>query len=211
MLLVLVQVRSVVHVVDAAINAYPDKALGAQFFEQVNVLAFLFADDRGQQHQLAAFFHGQHLVHHLADGLRGQRGIMLGAAGLADPGEQQAQIVVDFGDGAHGGARVVAGGLLFNGNGGAQPFDVVHIGLFHHRQELAGVGGQRLHIAALTFRVQGVERQGRFAGTGQAGNNHQLVPGNIQVHVLQVMGACATNQNGIHLLPLSTVKMNRAV
>ena len=52
----------------------------------------------------------------------------------------------------------MTGGLLFDGNGRAEPFDVIHIGLFH-RQELAGIGGERLHVAALAFCIEGVERQ----------------------------------------------------
>jgi hypothetical protein len=77
----------------------------------------------------------------------------------AGAGVQQAQVVVDFGDGADGGARVVAGGLLLDGDGGRQPFDQVDIRLFHQLQKLAGVGRQRLYIAALAFGVQRVESQ----------------------------------------------------
>ena len=209
--LVLFQVGRVIHVVDAAIHAYADKALGPQFFKQVQVLTFLFANHRRQQHQFAAFFHVQNLVHHLADGLGGQRAVVFRAAGLADTCKQQPEVIVDFGDGAHGGARVVAGGFLLDGNGRAKPLDVVHIGFFHHRQKLTGVGGKGLHVTALALGIEGVEGQRGFARPGQTGNYHQLVPGDIQVHVFQVMGACATNQNGIHQLPLSTVKMNRAV
>ena len=157
--LVLVQIRGVIHVVDTPVDACTDKALGTQLLEQVEMFAFLFADHWRQQHQFAAVFHGQHLIHHLADGLGGQRGFMLRAAGLAHPGEQQAQIVVDFGDGTDGGSRVMTGGFLLDGDSRAEPFDVVHIGFFHHRQELAGIGGEGLHIAALAFCVERVKGQ----------------------------------------------------
>ena len=197
-LLVLVQLRGVVHIVDTAVHPHADKALGAQLVEQMQVLALLLANHRGQQHQLAAFLHGQHLIHHLADGLRGQRCFVLRAARLTHPGEQQPQVIVDFGDGAHRGARVMAGGLLLDGDRRAQPLDMVHIGLLHHRQELPGIGGQRFHVTALAFGVQGVERQRRFPGPGKSGDHHQLVTGNVEVHVFQVMGASAPNQNGIH-------------
>ena len=118
---------------DAAIDACTHKALGAQFIKQRQVFAFAFAHDRGQQHQLGALGHRQHLVDHLADGLRCQRQVMVRAARLADAGKQQAQVVVNFGNGAHGRTRVVRGGFLLDGNRRRQAFDMVDIGLFHHR------------------------------------------------------------------------------
>ena len=54
---------------------------------------------------------------------------------------------------------------------------MINVGLFHHRQELAGVGRQRLDVAALAFGINGVERERRFAGAGQAREDDQLVPG----------------------------------
>ena len=82
----------------------------------------------------------------------GQRGIP--ARAYSGP-----QIVVNLGNGADGGARIVRGGFLFNGNGRRQPLDVIHVGLFHQRQELPGVGRQRLDVAALALGVQRVEGQ----------------------------------------------------
>ena len=45
----------------------------------------------------------------------------------ADRGVEQAQVIVNFGNGAHRRARAAAGGLLFDGDGGAQAFDGVHV------------------------------------------------------------------------------------
>ena len=46
--------------------------------------------------------------------LAGHRVAALGAMGLAHPGEQEPQVVVDLGDGADGGAGVVGDALLVN-------------------------------------------------------------------------------------------------
>ncbi|MNS72657.1 hypothetical protein D3C72_1060760 [compost metagenome] len=194
----LVQLGQFVEFVELAVYPGAHKALGAQLVEHCQVLALALAHHRRQQHQLAAFRALQHQVDHLADRLRLQRDIVIRAAWGADAGVQQAQIVVDFGDGADRGAGVVRGRLLLDGNGWRQAFDGIDVGLFHHRQELPGVGRQRFHIAALAFGVQGVERQGRLAGTGQAGDHDQLVPGQGQVDVLQVVGTCPTNQDLVH-------------
>jgi hypothetical protein len=135
----------------------------------------------------------QHRVHHLGHGLGRQLDAVVGAAGRAGAGEQQAQVVVDFGDRADGGARVVAGGLLLDGNGRRQALDQVHVRLFHELQELPRVGRQAFHIAPLAFGVEGVEGQGRLAGAGQAGDDHQLVARQVDVDVLEVVGAGAAD------------------
>ncbi len=194
----LVQLGQFVEFIEFAVDPSAHKALGAQLVEHCQMLALALAHNGRQQHQFAAFRALQHQVYHLADRLRFQRDIVIRAAWSADAGVQQAQVVVDFGDGANRGAGVVGGRLLLDGNGWRQAFDGVDVGLFHHRQELPGVGRQRFHIAALAFGVQGVERQGRLAGTGQAGDHDQLVPGQGQVDVLQVVGTCPTNQDLVH-------------
>ena len=77
----------------------------------------------------------------------------------ADVGEQQAEIVVDLGDGPHRRTRIRPGGPLLDGDGRRQAVDLIDVGLFDLLEELAGVCGQRLDVAPLTFRVEGVERQ----------------------------------------------------
>ncbi|MNY05432.1 hypothetical protein D3C86_1381550 [compost metagenome] len=198
MLLLLVELGQFVQLVQLAVDPRTDEALRAQLLEHRQVLALALADHRGEQHQLAAFRQGQHLVDHLADRLRLQRHVVVRAARGADAGVEQAQVVVDLGDRAHGGARVVRGGLLLDGDRRRQPLDGVDVGLLHHRQELAGVGGQRFHVAALALGVQGVEGQRRLARAGQAGDHDQLVARQGQVDVLQVVGAGTPDHNLVH-------------
>ena len=131
--------------VKLAVHAYAHVTLRPQLVEDLGVFAFAFADHRGQHHvALFAAFGGhaerQHLVDHLADSLGFQRIAMVGAARQADARVQQAQVVVDLGDRADGGARVVRGGLLFDRNRRGQSLDVVDIGFLHHAEELACVG-----------------------------------------------------------------------
>jgi hypothetical protein len=65
---------------------------------------------------------------------------VVGAEGRAGARVEQAQVVVDLGDRADGGARVVAGGLLLDADGRRQALDDVDIGLVHQLQELPRVG-----------------------------------------------------------------------
>ena len=77
----------------------------------------LAATDYGsQQHQLAAFRQGERLIDHLRDGLGFQINRVVRAARRTGACIQQAQVIVDLGNGTDGGARVVGGRFLFDGN-----------------------------------------------------------------------------------------------
>ena len=164
----------------------------------LRVLALAGPHHRGQQLDPGAGRLGQDLVGHLLDGLAGDGGAAGHAHRPAHPGIEQAQVVVDLGDRGHGGPGVAAGGLLFDGDGRGQAFDAVHIGLFHLVQELPGIGAEAFHVAPLAFGVQGVEGQAGLAAAGQAGDHHQLVPGQDQVDVLEVVLPGPVDVDAIH-------------
>ena len=166
-LLVLVERRRMIEVGDDAVDARPDESVGDEFAEHVLVFAFAIGDHRREHHDARIARQREHLVDHLTDGLRRERLTVVRAARLADAREQQAQVVVDFGDRADGRARVVRRRFLFDRDRRRQPFDVVDVGLFHHRQELPRVRRQRFDVATLAFRVQRIERERRLARPGQ--------------------------------------------
>ena len=83
--------------------------------------------------------------------------------GIGDAGEKEAQEVVNLGDGADGGSRVLVGGLLLDGDDGVQSRDFVHVGVLVVADELAGVSGEGLHVAPLPFGIDGVESERRLA------------------------------------------------
>ena len=184
-LLGLLQLGQVIDLVDlgrpgAALDAEAHEALGLHLLEQVGMFALAVGYHGRHDHQLGVFRQRQYGIDHLRDRLRLQR--MLGvvrAIRRTDAGVQQAQVVVDLGDGTDGGARVVRRRLLFDRDGRGQAFDHVDIGLFHQLQELARVGRQRLHVAALPLGIQGIEGQRRLARTGQASNDDELVAGEV--------------------------------
>ena len=62
-------------------------------------------------------------------------------------------------------------------DGGCDAVDILHRGLFHTFQKLAGIGGKRLDVAALALGIDGVKRQRRFAGPGHTRDYSQLVVG----------------------------------
>ena len=190
-LVALVEVELLLEPPQLAVDLDAGVALGPQLLEQLAVLALAPADHGRLDHEPGALLEGHDLVHDLLGRLGGDRAAAVVAVGLADPGPQQAQVVVDLGDRAHGRARVARGGLLVDRDGRRQALDRVHVGLVHLAQELARVGAQGLDVAALALGVDGVEGQRRLARAGQAGDDHQRVPRQADVDVLEVVLARA--------------------
>ena len=157
-----------------------------------SALGLAVLDERAEDEQAGALGQGQDLVDDLLDALaldrRGRRAVR-----LADPGEQQAQVVVDLGDGADRRARVAPGALLVDRDGRRQAVDLVDVRLLHLAEELAGVGGQALDIAALALGVDRVEGEAGLAGAGQAGDDDEPVAREGDVDVLEVVLARAAH------------------
>ena len=180
-----------------AVDAHLGEAARAQRRQLLLELALAAADDR-RQHVDALVVRREH--HHVDDPLERLRRDLAAAQVAvrhADVGEQQAQVVVDLGDGADRRARVRAGRLLLDGDGRRQAVDQVDVRLLHLLEELPGVRRQRLDVAALPFGVDGVEGERRLAGARQAGDDHQLVAREVDVDVLEVVDARAADRNPV--------------
>ena len=189
----LVELRRGVEVVELAVHLDPLEALLQQVLELLAVLALAVAHDRRQQVGAGALGQRHGDVDHLADLLRLDRQPGGGRVGGADPGEQQPQVVVDLGDGADGGARVLRGGLLLDRDRRREAGDVVDVRLLHHVEELPGVGRQALDVAPLPLGVDGVEGERGLARAGEAGDHHEPVARDVDVDRLQVVLARAAN------------------
>ena len=149
-------------------------AITHQGSQDINALALVVAQDKLDNLLLG-------VLHHL---LAGQVGI-----GVSRPGIEQAEEVINLGRGAHGGARVLVRGLLFDGDDRAKPRDFVHIRTLQVAQEVSGIRGESLNVAALPFGEERVERQRRLAASAQPGNHRQAVAGDTDIDVLQIVHA----------------------
>ena len=107
MFFVLFQRRCVIELGDNAVDTRADKAVALQILKHMQVFTFAFAHHRRKDHDFAAFRQRQNLIDHLADGLRLQFFVVSGAKWLTRPCKQQAQVVINLGNSAHGGARVM--------------------------------------------------------------------------------------------------------
>src|SRR5882762_8344930 len=163
------------------------------------VLALALLDQRREQRQPRPLRQLGQLLGDLLRALLAHAPAADGAVLLADRRVEDAQVVVDLGDGAHGGPRVVGRRLLLDGDGGRQSADDVVVRLLHLAEELPGVGGERLHVPPLAFRVQGVERERALPAAGNAGEHHQLLLGDLQRDALEVVLSGSLHEDGFGL------------
>ncbi len=70
---------------------------------------------------------------------------------------------------------------------------MIDVGLLHQLQELARIGRQRFHIAALALGIDRVESERGFAGAGQPGHHRQRIARNFDIDVLEIVLAGATD------------------
>ena len=167
------------------------EALLVEGFEFFAELALAAADERGEDGDALAGSLGDDSLDDLVGGLACDGQAAVGAVGLADRGVEQAQVVVNLGDGADGGPGRSRGGLLLDGDGGREAVDGVDVGPLHLVEELARVGGEGFDIAALALGVDGVESEGGLAGAGEAGDDGEGVARDGDVDVAQVVLARA--------------------
>jgi len=126
-------------------------------------------------------------VDDVVHGELGNRGAAAGAAGGAEARHEQAEVVVDLGDGPDGGPGVAVDRLLVDGQRRGDAVDRIDPRPLHLAEELAGVGGQRLEEPALALLVDGVVGERRLPGAGDPGEHHQRVAGKANVDTAQVV------------------------
>ena len=132
----------------------------------------------GQRHQL---------VGHLLRSLAADRRIASRAMRRAGPGEEQAQVVVDLGDGPERAPRVGRPGLLVDRDRRRQALDRVDVGPLELVEELPGEAGEAFEIPALALRIDRVEGQRALPRPADSRQHDQPVARQVDVDVPQVM------------------------
>lgn len=106
-----------------AIDSCAKKTLLEKVFREVAVFALLPLNEGGENEIACAVGEQGDSIDDLIEGLSLDLLLAFGAASLADSGVEDAEIVVDFGDGADGTAGVASAGFLLDGDRGGQPGD----------------------------------------------------------------------------------------
>ena len=170
-----------------AVDANADKALAADLVENALVFSLAIADDRRQDHQPGAVGSSSIWRAICCTDCATIGRPHCRAVGMTDTREKQPHVVVDFGDGADCRARVAAAALLVDRDRRREPVDVVDVRFLHLAEELPGVGGERLDVPSLALGEDGVERQGGLARSGQTREDDELVTGDVDVDVFEIV------------------------
>src|SRR5207245_3466701 len=150
--LALVELRRIIELDEFAIDAGADEAVLRQLLQFVAVGAIASADDGREDHDAIVGFaelSAENGLHNLFAGLARDGMAALGTMRNAYGGVDDAEIVVDFGDGADGGAWRARSGFLLDGDRGRETFDDVDFGALHLVEELASVRRERFDVTAL--------------------------------------------------------------
>ena len=76
---------------------------------------------------------------------------------------------------------------LLHGQSGREALNGINGGRREGLKMQTSVSGEGLEVAALSLRINGIEGEGGFTGTGGAGEDNELVTGNIEVDAGQVV------------------------
>ena len=197
MRLFLVQLDLFLKLACLSIHPHARKPVCLRLCQDILERAFSVARQGGQHLKALSGRQRGHPFHDLLRGLGVHLATAARAMRRADTSKEHPQIVIDLGHSRHSRARVLAHGLLFNGDRRAQPPDKVHLGFFHLADELPGVGGERFDVATLSLRVQCVKGQRRLAAARHAGDHHQLEARQLNVDIPQVILFGAPDDNPV--------------
>ena len=113
--------------------------------------------------------------------------VPVGAHMTAEAREHEAQVVQKLRGGAEGGVHAGNAGPLAQGEGRRHVQHFIHGGAAGLGDAPAGIGGERLQVAAAALGVQHAQCERAFARAGNACDAHELPQRHVQAEVLQVV------------------------
>ena len=155
------------------------------------MVALATADDGREERDPLGAEIAADAVEDLAPGLRSDRLLALRAVLHAELGEQQPQVVRDLGDGGDRRGASAAREALLDRDRRRQPGEEIDVRLRHDVEELPGVRGQAVDVAALSLGVEHVEGERRLARAGQPREHDQAIARQLEGDVAQVVLARA--------------------
>ncbi len=188
-----VQLRRIGHLDERSIDVRADEALLAHRLEELAEFTLAAANERSAHLDLGSVDPCEYGFGDLRRALPLDRAPATRAVRRTRARVEQAQVIVDLGDRSDGRPRVVAGSLLLDRDGGRQTVDGIDVRLLHEAEELPRVGGERLDVSPLAFRVDGIEGQRGLARPRQPRNDREAVPRDGDVHVAEVVLARAAD------------------
>jgi hypothetical protein len=164
--------------------------------EDLLVVALAAADDGREQRDRVAGEVFPEPLQDLAAALHAD-GLVAGRAVLHAELREEAEVVRDLGHRRHGRCPATAREPLLDRDRRRQSLQHVDVGLRHDGQELARVRRQAVDVAALPLGVEHVEGERRLAGSGEAGEDDELVARDLERDVAQVVLAGADDADHV--------------
>ena len=144
---------------DLAVDSHAHETLTAELFQQAAPVAFLLLHHGREHGDSCAFRQSEHAIADLSRRALHQHLARLGIVRLTGDGVKHAEVIVNLRDRGDGRARIRRAVPLLDGDGGREALDEIDIGLLHLIEKLPRVGREALHVAALAFGVESVERE----------------------------------------------------
>src|SRR5205807_3636357 len=164
----------------------------SQFLHDIAEFADLILYQWGEHNDFAVRFVSEDLIDDLLRRLSMNRFPGRRIVGLTNGGKENAEVIVNLGRGRDCRSWIGAGAALLDRDGRRKSFDEIDVRFFHLVEELPRISGETFHVTALALGVERVEGERRFPGTAQTGDDHQLLPWNFHVKVLQIVLARTT-------------------
>ena len=126
----------------------------------IPVVALARFDQRGKNLNGAILRGSAELSCHLGQSGGGDRNLALGTVLGAQFGVEEAEEMIDLGDGGHRRFAATTGDTLFDSHSRRKSSDVVDIWLLHLLDELPGIGGHAVEETSLALGEKDIEGEG---------------------------------------------------
>ena len=140
-----------------AVNTNARKSFFAQVFKELDVLAFTAQNNRSQNIGSASLTSLKDFIGNLICCLTLNNASTLRTVRSTHTSIQKTQIIIDFCNSTYGRARISRSCLLINRYSWRKTVNRIKVWLIHLSQELTGIAGQGLNVAALSLCVNGVK------------------------------------------------------
>ena len=123
----------------------------------------------------------------------------LAGIGIVEGGvvaEPDFEEVAELGHGPNGGTGGFNVVGLLDSDAWANVLDGIDIGTVEAFEELAGIGGKGLDVAALAFGVEGLKDEGGFSSSAEASDEDELTNGKVEVDGFEVILPNAAKPDG---------------
>ena len=148
------------------------------------------------ERQTSSLRESQEFLDDMISRVLSNRALAGAAMNPANSSIEKSQVIVDLRNSTDCRAGISSRISLPDGDGRADPLNLSDPGLLEPLEKLPCIGRKGLHVTPLALRIEDVEGQAGFSGTTHPGDDRELVVGNRDVDVLEVVLFGSPNNDG---------------